>query len=117
MPFPTSLEPIPVTNTGLLVSLITSSKYSPRAFTAEYTENVTYTPANINLDLDRPWEPKEIFLLQVLIQRCRDMNRDVYDCFIDFSRAFDRVKHTELVVIIKEVGVDSRDVQIIANLY
>ena len=58
-----------------------------------------------------------IFSLQVLIQRCRDMNRDVYACFIDFSRAFDRVKHTELVEIMKEVGLDSRDVRIIANLY
>ena len=29
----------------------------------------------------------------------------------------DRVKYTELVHIIKEVGLDSRDVQIIANLY
>ena len=45
------------------------------------------------------------------------MNRDVYACFIDFSRAFDRVKHTELVEIMKEVGLNSRDVRIIANLY
>ena len=45
------------------------------------------------------------------------MNRDVYACFIDFFRAFDRVKHTELVKRIKEVGLDIRDVRIIANLY
>ena len=44
------------------------------------------------------------------------MNRDVYVCFIDFYRAFDRVKHTELVEIMNEVGFD-RDVRIIANLY
>ena len=59
----------------------------------------------------------EIFSLQALIQCCRDMNRDVYVCFIDFSRAFDKVKHTELVEIIKEVGLDSSDLRIIANLY
>ena len=45
------------------------------------------------------------------------MNRDVYVCFIDFSKAFDRVKHTELVEVMKEVGLESRDVGIISNLY
>ena len=45
------------------------------------------------------------------------MNRDVYACFIDFSGAFDRVKYTVLVKIMKEVDLDSRDVRIIANLY
>ena len=58
-----------------------------------------------------------IFSLPVLIQCCRDINRDVYACFIDFSRAFYMLKHTELVKIMKQVGLDSRDVRIIANLY
>ena len=41
----------------------------------------------------------------------------MYACFIDFSRAFDRVKHTEFVEIMKEVGLDNRNVRIISNLY
>ena len=41
----------------------------------------------------------------------------MYACFIYLSRPFDRVKHTELLKIMKEVGLDSRDVRIIANLY
>ena len=34
-----------------------------------------------------------------------------------FFKAFDREKHTELVEIMKEEGLDSRDVRIIENLY
>lgn len=58
-----------------------------------------------------------IFSLQVLIQRCRDVNHDVYACFIDFTKAFDRVEHTKLIQILKEVDIDSKDIQIIINLY
>lgn len=58
-----------------------------------------------------------VFSLQVLIQRCRDMNREVYVCFVDFSKAFDNVKHEKLVELLKTTGLDSKDIRIIANLY
>jgi len=41
-----------------------------------------------------------IFSLQVLIQRARDVNHDVYACFIDYQKAFDRVKHDKLIKIL-----------------
>ena len=58
-----------------------------------------------------------IFSLQVLIQRCRDMNRDVYVCFVDFSKAFDNVKHEKLIQLLKSTGLDSKDIRVVANLY
>lgn len=58
-----------------------------------------------------------VFSLQVLIQRCRDMSRDVFVCFIDFSKAFDNVKHEKLLKLLKDTGIDSKDIRIIANLY
>lgn len=58
-----------------------------------------------------------IFSLQVLIQRCRDMNKDAYVCFADFSKAFDNVKHEQLLEILRKAGIDDRDIRIIKNLY
>ncbi|KAI5732155.1 hypothetical protein M8J77_022354 [Diaphorina citri] len=58
-----------------------------------------------------------LFCLQVLIQRCRDINQDVYACFIDFEKAFDRVQHTKLVEILRKIKLDDKDIRIIANLY
>lgn len=58
-----------------------------------------------------------MFGFQVLVQRCRDVNVDVYACFIDYQKAFDTVQHDKLIDILREVGLDECDIRIIANLY
>jgi len=58
-----------------------------------------------------------VFAVQVLVQRCRDVGRDVYVCFIDFSKAFDRVQHDKLMHILRNMGLDGRDLRIISQLY
>jgi len=40
----------------------------------------------------------------------------VYICFIDYTKAFDRVNHTELIECVKEIGVDNKDLQIIIKM-
>lgn len=58
-----------------------------------------------------------LFTFQVLIQRTRDMNNDVYVCFLDYEKAFDRVQHNKLLDILNNMGLDTKDVRIIQNLY
>ncbi|CAG9841161.1 unnamed protein product [Diabrotica balteata] len=58
-----------------------------------------------------------LFGLNVLAQRCMDMNQDMYLCFVHFEKAFDKVQHKKLVDILKSKNIDSRDLKIISNLY
>lgn len=58
-----------------------------------------------------------LFSIQVLFQRCRDVNCEIYACFIDYQKAFDRVKHQKMVEILKGIGLDDKDLRIIVNLY
>lgn len=58
-----------------------------------------------------------LFGVGVLFQRCLYVNQDVFACFIDFEKAFDRVRHDRLVQILLERNIDVRDVRIISNLY
>lgn len=58
-----------------------------------------------------------LFAVQVLVQRCRDVNCDVYACLVDYQKAFDRVKHDKMVKILRETGIDDKDLRIIGNLY
>jgi hypothetical protein len=58
-----------------------------------------------------------LFSLNVLVQRCLDVNVDVYMCFIDYEKAFDTVRHPKLLELLQEKGIDARDIQLIANLY
>uniref|UniRef100_A0A8D9DVR2 Craniofacial development protein 2 n=1 Tax=Cacopsylla melanoneura TaxID=428564 RepID=A0A8D9DVR2_9HEMI len=58
-----------------------------------------------------------LFAYNILIQRCLDVNQSVYVCFIDYNKAFDKVRHSLLINILKEEAIDTRDVQILKNLY
>ena len=41
----------------------------------------------------------------------------MYICFIEYTKAFDRVNHTKLIECLKEIGVDDKDLQIIIKMY
>lgn len=51
-----------------------------------------------------------LFMTQVLIQRCRNMNRDVYLCSIDYCKSFDLYQYENTVKALYENGVDSRHI-------
>lgn len=58
-----------------------------------------------------------LFGVNMLMQRCLDVNQNIYMCFIDFEKAFDRVQHQKLIEILKQKNIDGRDIRLIANLY
>ena len=58
-----------------------------------------------------------IYILRILAERAIEMQRDVYLCFIDYSKAFDGVKHKELMLILMELDIDGKDLRLIRNLY
>lgn len=58
-----------------------------------------------------------LFALSVMSQRCLDINQDIYACLIDYNKAFDRVRHDQLIEILLRKKLDLRDIRIISNLY
>ena len=46
-----------------------------------------------------------------------EMQRDIFLCFIDYSKAFDRVKHKELMQMLSELDIDGKDLRLVRNLY
>ena len=43
--------------------------------------------------------------------------KKMYICFLDYEKAFDRVRHEPLMQCLSEIGVDGKYVKIIRNLY
>ena len=41
----------------------------------------------------------------------------VYVCFIDYTKAFDGVKHFKMIECLSDIGIDDKDLQIISKLY
>ena len=58
-----------------------------------------------------------IFNLRKVIERSLEMRNDICICFIDYTKAFDRVIHSKMIDCLKDVGIDDRDLQIIAKMY
>lgn len=55
--------------------------------------------------------------VSVLLQKSREMNRDVFICFIDYEKAFDNVQHEKLIKVSERIGIEGNDLQVIRNLY
>ena len=53
----------------------------------------------------------------MLIERCIEVKKDLYICFIDYSKAFDKVRHNELIKMLEKLDIDGKDLRIVKNLY
>ena len=58
-----------------------------------------------------------IFCFNILTQKQMEVQKDLYACFIDYAKAFDRVKHSEMVETLARTGIDGKDIRIITELY
>ena len=52
-----------------------------------------------------------------LVERSVEKQKDVYTYFIDYSKAFDTVKHDSLVELLQSLDVDDADTRLLTNLY
>ena len=58
-----------------------------------------------------------IFVLRMLIERAIEVKKDLYVCFVDYEKAFDRVRHAHLITILEQVNINGKDLRLIKNLY
>ena len=58
-----------------------------------------------------------IFNLRTICERALEVRKDIYICFIDYAKAFDKVKHSMMIECLSEIGINDKDLQIITKLY
>ena len=52
-----------------------------------------------------------------IIEKAREFQKNIYFCFIDYAKAFDRVDHNKLWKILKEMGIPDHLTCLLRNLY
>ena len=52
-----------------------------------------------------------------IIKKAREFQKNIYFCFIDYSKAFDCVDHNKLWKILKEMGIPDHLTCLLRNLY
>ena len=57
------------------------------------------------------------FMVRMISVKAIEKQGDVYMCFIDYTKAFDRVQHDELLKILMNLDLYGKDIHLIWNLY
>ena len=52
-----------------------------------------------------------------IIEKAREVQRNIYFCFIDYAKVFDYVDHNKLCKILKEMGIPDHLTHLLRNLY
>ena len=58
-----------------------------------------------------------IFCLRTIAERSIEVQKNLYICFVDYEKAFDKVKHEEMLKLLRDINVDGKDLRLIQNLY
>ena len=69
------------------------------------------------LDLENLEEPEIKFQHQLIIEKAREFQENIYFCFIDYAKAFDCVDHNEMWKILKEMRILDHPTCLLRNLY
>ena len=59
----------------------------------------------------------QIAKIHWIIEKAREFQKNIYFCFIDYSKAFDYVDHNKLWKILKEMGIPDHLTCLLRNLY
>ena len=59
----------------------------------------------------------QIVNIHWIIQKARELQKKIYFCFIDYTKAFDCVDHNKLWNILKEMGLPDHLTCLLKNLY
>ena len=55
---------------------------------------------------------KGIFNLRMICERYSEVNQDVYACFIDYEKLFDRVNHEKMIKCLNDIGINGKESQV-----
>ena len=69
------------------------------------------------LDLEKAEEPEIKLLPSVGKLRKREFQKNIYLCFIDYTKAFDCVDHNKLWKILQEMAIPDHLTCLLRNLY
>ena len=59
----------------------------------------------------------QIVSIRWIIEKAREVQKNIYFCFIEYAKAFDCVDHNKLWKILKEMGIPDHLICLLRNLY
>ena len=69
------------------------------------------------MDLEKAEEPEIKLPTSIVSSKKHEFQKNIYFCFIDYSKIFDCVDHNKLWKIVKEMGIPDHLTCLLRNLY
>lgn len=60
---------------------------------------------------------QQILILRLLAEKAKRNGKKIYNCFIDFQKAFDTIKHKIIWTVLRSYGVNNKLVVLLENIY
>ena len=89
------------------------SKFSKLGFNSTWIENILVQTGFIK----GRGTGDQIANICWIIEKAREFQKNIYFCFIDYTKAFDYVDHNKLWKILKEMGIPDHLTCLLRNLY
>ena len=70
-----------------------------------------------NVDLEKAGVKDQIANICWIIGKARESQKNIYFCFIDYTRAFECMDHNKLWKILQEMGIQDHFICLLRNLY
>ena len=89
------------------------TKFSKPSFNSTQTVNFQM----FKLDLEKAEEPEIKLPTHWIVKKAREFQKNIYFCFIDYTKAFDCLDHNNLWKILPEVGIPDYLICLLRNMY
>lgn len=60
---------------------------------------------------------QQILILRLLAEKAKRSGTKIYNCFVDFQKAFDTIKHKIIWMVLKSYGVDNKVITLLQQIY
>ena len=59
----------------------------------------------------------QILTLRLIAEKAKRQGKKIYNCFIDFQKAFDTVKHKVIWAVLRSYGIEEKMVTLLEKIY
>ena len=128
--FPRGIVPIQGSNLSLLywpanslphgkpLSKATRSFYNPTSSIVRLQLNMNCELPDIQAGFRKGRGTRDqIANIHLIIKKAREFQKNIYFCFVDYTKAFDCLDHNKLWKILKEMGIPDHLTCLLRNLY
>ena len=89
------------------------SKFCKLGFNSKWTENFQI----YKMDLEKAEVTDQFANILWIIEKAKQFQKDIYFCFINYTKAFDCVDHNKLWKTLQEMGIPDHLTYLLRNLY